>query len=357
MPLAVASAHVAEGFAVHAFRRIRYHSGVIWLGLTITLATVGALVIGFLRHRTRPLPVTGWLGIAAFAVAAVLMLRHVEPFATWFTPIAWTCYILVADSAVFAISGHSRLRDSPLEFALLWLLSIPLWLVFEAYNLRLANWTYVGLPAPGLARDFGFAWSFATITPGIFETSDLVTVFKWFRRESEPLRFSPTARAVMIAAGAAMLLLPVLLPERIAAYLFVLVWLGFIFLLDPVNHSVGLPSLLGDFERGHRDRFYSLLLSGWICGWLWESWNYKAVGKWHYVFPILQDYKIFEMPAPGFLGFLPFALECFTMYTTARWILRLLTGAGPAPRQGGGSFQRLDPYISVKPEPTSVATP
>jgi hypothetical protein len=27
------------------------------------------------------------------------------------------------------------------------------------------------------------------------------------------------------------------------------------------------------------------------------------------------------MPAPGFLGFLPFALDCFVMYVTAAWLL------------------------------------
>jgi hypothetical protein len=26
------------------------------------------------------------------------------------------------------------------------------------------------------------------------------------------------------------------------------------------------------------------------------------------------------MPAPGYLGFLPFALECFVMYVTASWL-------------------------------------
>jgi hypothetical protein len=32
---------------------------------------------------------------------------------------------------------------------------------------------------------------------------------------------------------------------------------------------------------------------------------------------MFQSWKIFEMPAPGYLGFLPFALEVFVMYVTA----------------------------------------
>jgi hypothetical protein len=36
---------------------------------------------------------------------------------------------------------------------------------------------------------------------------------------------------------------------------------------------------------------------------------------------MFQGMKIFEMPVPGYLGFLPFALECFTMYVSAAWVL------------------------------------
>ena len=36
--------------------------------------------------------------------------------------------------------------------------------------------------------------------------------------------------------------------------------------------------------------------------------------KWIYTVPGLSDWKLFEMPVLGFLGFPPFALECFTMY-------------------------------------------
>jgi len=102
------------------------------------------------------------------------------------------------------------------------------------------------------------------------------------------------------------------------------VWIGFIFLLDPINNQLGLPSLIDDFRQGRRSHFYALLLSGFVCGWLWEFWNYWAAAKWQYTFPMFQQWKIFEMPIPGYLGFFPFALECFAMYVTAAWSLRLL---------------------------------
>lgn len=288
---------------------------MVLLGVALTFANLALLVTEFFRHRRAPLVAYGRVGLVALLIAEGLMFYGIQPFATYFTPLAWTCYILLADAAALAISGRSRLHDEPRRFALIALLSIPLWLIFEAYNLRLENWTYVGVPA-GWAGWFGYGWSFATITPGIFETADLVETFGWFK-PARSIVFSPAGKQSMSLFGFLCLALPLVLPRHTAAYLFALVWIGFVFLLDPINHRLGLPSLLGDLAAGRRSRLYSLLISGWVCGWLWEFWNYWATAKWHYIFPIGQGWKVFEMPAPGYLGFLPFALECFTMYVTA----------------------------------------
>jgi hypothetical protein len=89
------------------------------------------------------------------------------------------------------------------------------------------------------------------------------------------------------------------------------VWLGFIFLLDPINRRLGAEAL--DWHRA-----VNLGVAGLICGVVWEFWNYWARTKWVYDVPILPDLKLFEMPVPGYGGFPAFALECFTMYVTAR---------------------------------------
>ncbi|MGD1212804.1 MAG: hypothetical protein ABR973_15800 [Candidatus Acidiferrales bacterium] len=290
------------------------------IGIAITAATAALLVVGFFRaRRRRPFPPHGWFGILALAGAEWLMFRGIEPVATYFTPVAWSAYILIADAAVLAITGRSRLNDAPLTLARMALLSIPLWLIFEAYNLRLHNWTYVGVPIGWAGALLGYAWSFATITPAIFETSDLVQAILP-PLPSEPRKVSPVAERAMIACGAACLIVPLVLPQPAAAHLFALVWIGFVLLLDPLNRRLGLPSFLGDLSEGFSRRFYGFLLSGWICGWFWEFWNNWAAAKWHYTFPMFQQWKIFEMPVLGYLGFLPFALECFTMYVTAAWL-------------------------------------
>jgi hypothetical protein len=210
----------------------------------------------------------------------------------------------------------------PREFAILALLSIPLWLIFELYNLRIRNWYYTGLPENTALRLFGYAWSFATIWPAIFIGAQLVDVWRPTRSRPAPsaLLAAPTRRSVLlsIAVGAGMLASPFLVAPGTAQYLAAPVWLGFILLLDPVNARLGAPSLWADLSAGRGDRTVNLMLSGLICGVLWEFWNFWAAAKWRYTVPIMEDVKIFEMPLPGYLGFPAFALECFTMYVFVR---------------------------------------
>lgn len=293
---------------------------MIRAGVAITALTVAVLVIGYLRSRRyRRFPAHGWLGIVALGLAEWLMLHGVEPVATFFTPIAWSAYILIADAAVLALTNRSRLNDAPLVLGRMALLSIPLWLIFEAYNLRLQNWTYTGVPVGWTGAVLGYGWSFATITPAIFETADLVQALLP-PLPGKPWKLSTAGENLLIALGAIFLISPLVVPRHIASYLFLPVWIGFILLLDPVNKRLGLPSFLGDLSEGFSRRLYSFFLAGWVCGWLWEFWNNWAAAKWHYIFPIAQGWKIFEMPAPGYFGFLPFALECFVMYVTAAWL-------------------------------------
>jgi len=297
---------------------------MIKAGVILLACTASVMVAEFFRRRTRPFPAYGWLGLALLAIAQWLMFRGVEPVATFFTPIAWTAYALIADAAVFAIRGRSRLRDAPARFASMAVLSIPLWLIFEAYNLRLANWIYLGgLPLSLPLRWFGYAWAFATIWPGIFLTADLIESFGLWDAPARPIVFSRATQNAFIVAGAFLLILPLILPTSVGSYLFGAVWLGFIFLLDPINSRLGLPSLEADLASGRRARLYAFLGSGWVCGWLWEFWNFWAAAQWHYIFPMMQRDKIFAMPAAGYLGFPAFALECFVMYYFAAWLLRL----------------------------------
>lgn len=282
------------------------------------------------------LPLHFWFGLALLAVSEGAMLAQIEPFWTWHTPFAWTGYILLVDGIVYKLRGSSWLTDNRREFAFLAIVSIPLWVVFEGYNLLIRNWYYVNLPENLFVRYFGYAWAFATISPGIFQTAELVSVVRNPRMRfamsgpraagrlvtdtgpvSSDYRLSNRDRA-LVAVGAAMLLLPIVWPSP---YFAAPVFLGFIFLLDPINARARDHSLLRDIRHGTYARVINLLIAGFICGGLWEFWNFWARAKWIYTVPIFGDVKIFEMPVLGYFGFPPFALECFTMYIFTRRLL------------------------------------
>ncbi|HJZ71967.1 MAG TPA: hypothetical protein VKE51_09505 [Vicinamibacterales bacterium] len=284
-----------------------------------------------------------WLGLGIMIMSETATILRVEPFYTWNTPIAWTGFILFADGIVFRARGDSWIRCAPREFVLLALVSIPLWLIFEGYNRIIANWSYSGLPENPALRLFGYAWSFATISPALFEAAELIAVVRGRdgrdgrdRRDAKDATPSapsvpsvpsaPSAPSVpSVLAGALMLASPFLVSRATARYLAAPVWLGFIFLLDPINARLGAESLRADIRAGRYDRIINLSLGGVLCGALWELWNFWAGAKWHYSVPIMERWKIFEMPLPGYFGFPPFALECFTMYVFVR---RLVTRDG-----------------------------
>jgi hypothetical protein len=134
----------------------------------------------------------------------------------------------------------------------------------------------------------------------------------------------PRFRALSIAFGALLLAWPLLWPSP---YLAAPVFLGFIFLLDPINARLGAESLTADLGAGRTDRLVNLALSGFLCGILWEFWNYWARTKWHYTVPIMERLKVFEMPVPGYFGFPAFAVECFTMYVFLRAVVIRLAGS------------------------------
>ena len=272
----------------------------------------------------RKLPIYGWFGLLVMIVSQVGVLAHVEPFYHWHTPIAWTGFILFADAVVWKRRGNSWLRNNRAEFLFVAITSVPLWVLFELYNkYSIHNWYYLGLPELRLVRDFGYVWSFATITPAVFETAELVASIRPQRR-SEALRHPPSPQRlgveawIAVVVGCAMVLVPVFVHST---YLAAPIWVGFILLLDPLNAGAGSESILGDLRQGRKLRLMNLMIGGLLCGLIWEFWNYWSGTKWIYNVPILPEIKIFEMPILGFGGFPPFAVECFVMYVFVRRLL------------------------------------
>lgn len=262
----------------------------------------------------------GWLGLGVLLVDQVLLPWQLEPLARWFTPVMWTAYILLVDAWVLRRDGQSLLWDRPREAAFMATVSIPLWLVFEAYNVRLRNWAYFGVPETPWVAGVAYAWAFATIWPALFETAALLGAgpLPDPPRRPAPIALGPAAWGA-VASGALFVAVPPLLPAAVRPWTFGFVWLGFVLLLDPLNARAGRPSFLGAWRAGDRGLVGRWLAAGLLCGLLWEFWNYWALAKWRYVgVPVFPAWRLFEMPLAGYLGFPPFALEAFAMYHLLR---------------------------------------
>jgi hypothetical protein len=264
-------------------------------------------------HGPSRLPIHGWLGLAGLVGAEALLLLRVEVVGQWFYVLAWWPYILLVDALVYRRKGTSLLKDHPREFARLLPWSVCLWLTFELFNLRLENWHYLAVPESLPLRWSGYAASFATVLPGLFETMQLLEAYGVFRGVTSPRIFTSSRWSwAFLATGFLMLILALAWPR----YFFPLVWGCFTFLLEPLNYRLGGRSLVRQWQEGNPRAFFLLLAAGAICGILWEFWNYWAVTKWVYTIPHVGFWQIFEMPVLGFLGFPPFAVECYAMMNT-----------------------------------------
>ncbi|HKV40467.1 MAG TPA: hypothetical protein VJX67_14735 [Blastocatellia bacterium] len=278
----------------------------------------------------------GYVGLAILIFAEVLLFSGQRTVGVWFTPIAWTAYILFVDALLYKFSGASLLVTDRTELVLIAVISVACWWLFEFYNSpRFWNsdldmwWHYHNLIPNPFLRRVGYDWAFATIFPALFETAALIesTIFRR-RFKGRPCKTSRRTLYTSVVVGAAAAALPILV---VSPWLVPLVWLSFVFLLDPINEIRGWPSILGDARSGSYRKLASLLASGLLCGVLWEFWNYWATAKWTYTIPYPVIVKVFEMPILGFLGFPPFAVECWAMYIFCRSLLGPNAGSSAEP--------------------------
>ncbi len=275
----------------------------------------------------------GWLGLGIVASAEALLLSGNPVVGRWFTPIVWTGYVLFVDALVAGRTGDSYLTTERGRLVGLALASVLCWWLFEWYNAPRfwaggsagLWWHYHDLEPNPFLRRAGYDWAFATIFPALFLTARALQAGALGRLRVRPVRLPAWALSLSIAAGAACVVLPLVVVSR---WLVPLVWIGYVLLLEPVNYRVGAPSWLRALGRGDAGPVTALLASGAICGVLWEFWNYWALTRWTYTVPYLGDMKVFEMPVLGYLGFPPFALECYAMYNFLRFVF-------PDPSQGG----------------------
>jgi hypothetical protein len=240
----------------------------------------------------------------------------------WFLPGArshwgffflWLGYCLSVDGLVYKRTGTSLAVRDWRKYVGLFLVSAPVWWLFELLNWRVQNWFYHGRE---LFTNLEYALlatvAFSTVIPAVFGTAELVSSFGWVLRLRPGPRIRPdrpTTRGFFFA-GMLMLVLMLAWPR----YFFPFLWLSLFFITEPVNIWLGNRHL----ARWTAERDWRPVLALWvgvlITAFFWEFWNYYSYPKWIYTVPCVDFWYIFEMPLLGYGGYLPFALELYALY-------------------------------------------
>jgi hypothetical protein len=238
------------------------------------------------------------------------------------TPLAWLGFVIFLDGVLVLQTGSSPLRARSHHFAFCALASIPVWCSFDVINFYFFKppaWTYIGVPLGWPVRFLGYAIAFAAELPGMFLSAQVFMDWRWFEGwRSRSWRLPLVGRWIISLLGLFLLLWAILGGNSVANYG---LWCSFVFLLDPINLTLGRPSILGDWQSGWYGRSIALGLGGLLCGFLWEFWNYWALEKWIYHLPFLggvEQIRYFQMPLPGLLGFIPFGMATWVMWQTIR---------------------------------------
>lgn len=244
------------------------------------------------------------------------------------TPVCWVGYLLVADGVLTSLARRrnqpsiSSIRGRPNRFGFVWLASISVWCYFDWVNFYFLNaWRYHGLPEHALSRYVGYLIAFAAICPGMFLAAQWFNHLGLYRLKTGPVRINRAIQVMVLLLGVVFVIYPFVVQMPVGN---LTLWVSWIFLLDPINHWLGVPSIIGDWRSGRWGRTISLMIGGGVCGLCWEFWNYWALAKWTYDLPFiggLAKYRYFEMPWVGLLGFPAFALECWVVLNMAMALL------------------------------------
>ncbi|MCK9296846.1 MAG: hypothetical protein M0P70_17410 [Desulfobulbaceae bacterium] len=305
------------------------HAPFSW-PLFATLVLLGMLVAGvFLVQMGRgtaktpvmttggkwPLPWWGWLGLMLLATGWVLAWNRFPWFAGLqphtFLPL-WLGFILVVNGLTRMRTGTCLLSSRTGFFLALFPLSALFWWFFEYLNRFVQNWYYVGIEdfSP-LAYVIHASLCFAMVLPAVLSTEELLASIP---RLSGPLASSwpVTCRggryaALGLLAGSTLGLAGIgLRPD----YLFPLLWLSPLLLVVTLQKLTGRATILAPLCQGDWRPVWLPALAALCCGFFWELWNFNSHAHWEYSIPFVQKFHIFAMPVAGYLGYLPFGLEC-----------------------------------------------
>jgi len=248
------------------------------------------------------------LGLAGLA-GTLLSARVSERVDLLRFPLCWWSVVLMLWGAVRLRHGKAALPHLR-ELLLLAAGSVLFWDLFELLNLRLRDWWYVGVPEGAAAGLLFSAASFATVLPAV-RLGELLLRPRGAKVSAHPEAAADPPRAArLFGTGLLLLLLALLFPEAAFPVAWVFLWPICEGALCLMPGGPGEPrGPLEAWRQGDRALALRLFAVALPIGLLWEALNWGCARGWVYTVPGFEGAKIFEMPAPGYLGYFPFLLE------------------------------------------------
>jgi hypothetical protein len=268
-----------------------------------------------LHQHTKAFPWWGIMGLLLLVISWGVawsrfpFLSIIQPYT--FFPL-WIGYILSVNGLTYIRSGSCLLISRPTYFFLLFPMSACFWWFFEYLNRFVQNWYYIGIEDFSVPEYlFHASLCFSTVLPAVLSTEAFLSTYL---RLSEPLKTSfaiqcrrPRLIAMSVFLVSAIGLLTIgIWPD----YMFPLLWLSPLIIIVTVKKMMGQSTIFDRIGEGDWRVIWLPALSALLCGFFWELWNVKSYAHWAYSIPFVQKFHIFKMPILGYLGYLPFGLEC-----------------------------------------------
>ena len=290
-----------------------------------TLCVFGVVARGSLPKSDLAIPPVkggfpwwGWLASGVLLISWFLAWTRMPWFGFFqrhtFIPL-WFSYIVVVNAMCFRQSGSCPLLNKPIFFLALFPVSSVFWWYFEYLNQFAHSWYYTGVDYGPIPYSIHATISFCTVLPAIYTTRTLISDMKWFRPrffglppvwKSESIVFV----SAILLVGCSGLIGVTLWPDK----LFSMLWIAPLLILTSLQRITGQTSIFSAMADGGDWRpVLSAAIAALICGFFWEMWNYYSLAKWMYSIPYIYRFKIFEMPILGYMGYLPFGLECIAI--------------------------------------------
>ncbi|MCH7694804.1 MAG: hypothetical protein IIB73_00695 [Proteobacteria bacterium] len=260
-------------------------------------------------------------GIVAFILLIVFWILAWNRF-TWFaslqvytfTPL-WLCYIVIVNAITTYRKGHCLLVKQPSYLLGLFILSSIFWWYYEYLNGFIKNWYYVGIDQLTTTEYvFHSTLAYATVLPAVISTIELLNTLPRLNQPFTKFRAwqLPNPKAWAIAnwiGGCVVLGMAVTYPEQ----LFMLVWIAPLFIIVGARTMLGQPTLYSSLAKRDWRSVVLPATAALICGFFWELWNSQSFAHWQYNIPYVDRFLLFEMPAIGYAGYLPFGLVCLAI--------------------------------------------